>query len=105
MTRKAQADVDMVKQKLDGEREEKRLTEKKKQAEQYASIEDDHIIKIKQLEERLEQSKRDTAILVQRDEEESRQLEEEGELFSQHKRLASLEVEHMECAVGSTSGS
>jgi hypothetical protein len=120
ITRKAQADVDKVKKKLDNERVEKSLEEKKKRSDQYAAIEDEHNIKIKQLEERLEQSKREAAILVQKEEEESRQLEEqqerlaglleavsagEGELVSQQKRLASLEVEHVEYAVGTMSGS
>jgi hypothetical protein len=71
ITRKAQADVDMVKKKLDNERVEKSLEEKKKRAEQYAASEDEHNNKVKQLEERLEQSKREAVILVQREEEES----------------------------------
>jgi len=107
MTRKAQADVDKVKKKLDNERVEKSLEEKKKRADQDAAI-----------EERLEQSKREATTLVQKEGEESRQLEEqqdklaglleavsagEAELISQQKRLASLEVEHVECALGTTS--
>jgi hypothetical protein len=107
MTRKAQADVDKVKKKLDNERVEKSLEEKKKRADQDAAI-----------EERLEQSKREATTLVQKEGDESRQLEEqqdklaglleavsagEAELISQQKRLASLEVEHVECALGTTS--
>ena len=109
MTRKAQADVDKVKKKLDNERVEKSLEEKKKRADQDAAI-----------EESLEQSKCEATTLVQKEEEESRQLEEqqdklaglleavsagEAELISQQKRLASVEVEHVECAVGTTSRS